>query len=297
MKKKIIKNVFINLFIYALLGTVGYVQATEKLTVYYDYRPFTEAHQNKTTDNLISATNLLLIDALPHYVEVQFLPTARMFSRLDENNNTAVCSLFKAKTAEREEDYYFSLPITFLPNHRLFLRRGLPTLSPQLLNEKGEIKDLAQLFAPSSDEQLMLWKQVSYGQVLDNAISKIPDKNKLNIQTESAHGSLVKMIERGRADYAIMFPAEIAQFESEFYKLDLLSYGIATMNPISTGHMMCTKNQASKDFLETVDHALGSLYKQPEFVTASTISLSSEASANVVAAINNAAALVSKDSR
>ncbi|WP_371195068.1 hypothetical protein [Glaciecola sp. SC05] len=259
-----------------------------KAQVYYDYRPFSDAYRTQTPANSVAASNLLLLNEISNLVDVRFLPTMRLLTELDTPNNQAVCSLFKLQTSAREKDYYFSLPISFLSNNRLFLRRGLPALSPNLLNDEGEVISLAAIFGPSSTQKIMLWEQISYGETVDKGLNEIPDSNKDFIQVESSHGSLVKMIDRGRTDYAILYPTEIADFEKEFYPLDLLSYPIAGVGAVSTGHLMCNKNQASIELLLKVDKAISALYESSEFIQANTLNISDSESKIVIAAINKA---------
>ncbi|MFT6267815.1 MAG: hypothetical protein ACJAVV_000614 [Alphaproteobacteria bacterium] len=112
--------------------------------------------------------------------------------------------------------------------------------------------------------------KISQGNLIDKALEVVPDKNKVRIQGITLYGRLAKMISRSRADFAIMLPAEITYFENKSQSLDLLSYRIAGIEPISTVYMMCNKNKASKKFLETVDAAIRELYQTPELISANT---------------------------
>lgn len=251
------------------------LQATEskQTTIYYDYLPFSKAYETQTTESVVSAPNLLLLKHLSNKVGVEFLPTTRLMSELNNVTERSVCSLFKLKTDERSEKFYFSLPVSFILTNRLYLKRDMPPIPESLLNEDGELKSLLSLFN-GNDNVIMLWDIISYGSVVDEALETIPDKNKIIIQGLSSHGSLARMIERDRTDYAIMFPSEVTDFENDATPLNLLSYRIAGVNPISTGHVMCNKNQASKDFLLTVNNKLIELYRSPSFIKANTLNVS-----------------------
>lgn len=256
-----------------IISTTSHASAHTKIKVYYDYRVFTEARETGEPKNPVSASNLLLTNAIEDLADIEFVPTIRLFNELEANPNVPLCALFKLKTAERAEGYAFSLPISFLSNNRLFLRRGLDLISPELLDENGAVSDLVELFGPDSTERIMLWEHISYGEAVDQAFTEIPSRNKQVIQVESSHGSLLKMIDRGRTDYAIIYPSEVADFEREFHDLDLKSYPIAGMPLVSTGHLMCTKNPASKAFLAQVDTIIRDLYQSTEFIEASTLGI------------------------
>jgi hypothetical protein len=106
------------------------------------------------------------------------------------------------------------------------------------------------------------------------------------IQGLSSNGSLVKMLERRRADYAILFPTEIAEFGSEDKAFNLLSYRISGVEPISSGHLMCNKNEASKAWLEKFNDIIVELYQSPEFVKANTFNTSPQEKTLIMNAIN-----------
>jgi hypothetical protein len=101
------------------------------------------------------------------------------------------------------------------------------------------------------------------------------------------------MIERGRTDYAVMFPSEIVEFENNAQPLDLLSYRIEGVKPISTGHLMCKKNEASKAFLKMANNKLLELYKSPSFIEANTLNVTQQERALVINEIKRVTSTVS----
>jgi uncharacterized protein (TIGR02285 family) len=266
--------------------------ASKQTTIYYDYLPFVEANKTRKAESSVAAANLLLLRNIPKQIDVQFRPTIRLLSELEEETERSVCSLFKLKTDERSESFYFSLPISFLSTNRLYLQKGIPPLEPALLNDEGELKALSSLFE-GNNKIMMLWDFVSYGNVIDEAIKTIPSKNKIVIQGLTSHDSLAKMIERGRTDYAIIFPSEIAAFENNSQVFDLLSYRIAGVKAVSTGHLMCNKNETSKAFLQGVNDTLVQLYKSPAFIKANTLNVTPEEAALVIKEIKKVASDVS----
>jgi uncharacterized protein (TIGR02285 family) len=222
---------------------------------------------------------------ITRHAALKFLPTIRLLAELDIDTEQSKCALFKLKTAERLDNYYFSLPISFLSTNRLYLRPGMQALSVDLLNEDGEIKNITSLFNDNQNT-ILLWQDISYGELVDAALRKIPSKNKIIIKGLTSHGSSAKMIERGRTNYAILFPSEVAEFESEMQPFDLLSYRIDGTEPISTGHLMCNKTDASKAWLDKFNAVLVELYESPEFIKANTFKISSQEKILVLNAIN-----------
>lgn len=254
-------------------------------TIYYEYIPFTEAYKNTDPKTSASSSNLLLVSALSSRAKLEFMPTARLTVKLDEKTDKAICALFKLMSKERALQYYYSLPVGFVQTHRFYMREEMGLLPESLLNDKGEIKQIAEVFDVYSDAKLMLWKNISQGDFIDAAVKRVPDSNKAYIQGLTSYGSLAKMINRARADFAIMLPLEVAHFEENFYPLDLLTYRIEGVEPVSSIHMMCNKSEASKQFLQTVDETIRILYKTPEFVSANTLNVLAKEVPSVLEAI------------
>lgn len=254
-------------------------------TVYYEYIPFTEAHKNKDPKNSVSSSNLLLVNKLSSRIKLEFMPTARLIVKLDETTDKAICALFKLKNSKRSLQYYLSLPVGFVQTPRFYLRNEMGVLAPSLLNENGEIKQLADLFVVYADAKFMLWDNISQGDYIDAAVKNVPEKNKLRIQGLTSYSSLAKMINRSRADFAIMLPLEIAHFENKFYPLDLMTYRIEGVEPVSSVHMMCNRNKASKEFLRIVDGTIQELYKTPEFTSANIFKVEAKEVPSVLQAI------------
>ncbi len=257
--------------------------------VYYEHVPFIDAYENHQDPmTAVSASNLILVNKLSSQINTKFLPSARLLTKFEEITDTAICALFKFKNSERVLQYEFSLPVGFIQTHRLYVRSGMGPLSPALLNEQGEVKQISDLFETYPDAKLMLWDKISQGELIDKAMNDIPEKNKILIKGLASYAGLAKMISRSRADFAIMIPSAVTEFENEFYPLELLSYRMEGVEPISTIHMMCNKNKASTTFLETVDATLRELYKTPEFLSANTLNVSVKEAPLVIDAIEKA---------
>ncbi|MFT6267816.1 MAG: hypothetical protein ACJAVV_000615 [Alphaproteobacteria bacterium] len=130
------------------------------MTIYYEHVPFIDAYESQGPKNAASASNLLLVNALSTQVNVKYLPTARLIAKLNENTDIATCALFKLKNTQRAAQYLYSLPISFLQTHRLYLREGMAALDSALLNDQGEVKQISNLFDTYSDAKLLIWEKL-----------------------------------------------------------------------------------------------------------------------------------------
>lgn len=284
-KKDVIKLVLLFLFIFVNNASASTINEENKPTIYFDYLPFVETYETQQAKNAASAATLLFMQNITRHAALEFLPTIRLLAELDVDTEQSKCALFKLKTAKRLDNYYFSLPISFLSTNRLYLRPGMQALSFDLLNEDGDIKNITSLFNDNQNT-ILFWQDISYGEAVDAALRKIPSKNKIIIQGLTSHGSSAKMIQRGRADYAILFPSEVVELENETQAFNLLSYRIDGTEPISTGHLMCNKTDASRAWLDKFNGILVELYESPEFIKANTFNINSDEKILVLNAIN-----------
>ncbi|MDT0595006.1 hypothetical protein [Glaciecola petra] len=244
--------------------------------IHYEDIYFSQAYKNKDPKNAVSAAMLLVVDNLPNDFTLEFLPTARSIIKFSEDTDDAICALFKLKSAERASRYYFSLPIGLMQTHRLYLREEMGPLDPSLLNEEGAVKNIEALFEVYPDTQLMLWENISQGDHIDAALKNIAQKNKVSIQGMTSYLNLALLITRSRADFAILPPAELNHYENNTESLNLLSYRIAGIEPVSKVHMMCNKTKASAVFLKTANSVIRDLYQTPEYLAAGLIDVAEE---------------------
>ena len=273
------------LFLFTHNASADLQNEDDKPTIYFEYFPFVQAYKTQQAGNAVSATNLLFLKNTKNEAVIKFLPSIRLQTELNADTEKPICALFKLKTRERSDKYYFSLPISFLPTNRLYLRPEMPPLPLELLNEKGELKYIRPLFNDNQNT-ILYWDSISYGELVDDALKNLPSENKVVISGVSSNGLLINMIEHSRADYAIMFPSEVAEFGSKEPGFDLLSYKISGIEPISTGHLMCNKNEASKAWLSKFNNILVEMYQSAEFTKANTFDITPQEEILVIKAIN-----------
>jgi uncharacterized protein (TIGR02285 family) len=274
------------LFLFTHNTSADLLNEDDKPTIYFEYYPFVEAYKSQQAGNAVSATNLLFLQNTKNEAAIKFLPSIRLQTELNADTEKPICALFKRKTRERLDKYYFSLPISFLPTNRLYLRPGMPPLPLELLNEKGELKYIAPLF-DDNQNTILFWDGISYGELVDDVLNKLSSENKVVISGVSVNGLLINMIEHRRADYAIMFPSEVVEFGNKDPAFDLLSYKINGVEPVSTGHLMCNKNEASKAWISKFNNILVEMYQSAEFTKASTFNITPQEEILVINAINH----------
>lgn len=254
--------------------------------VYYEDIYFTEAYTNQDPKNAVSAATLSVAKRLPSDVNIEFLPTARLNIKFEEETENSVCALFKLKSTERESKYYFSLPIGFMQTHRLFLRQDMAPLHASLVNKEGEVIQIASLFDFYPEAKIILWENISHGDYLDNALKQVANKNKAFVQGMTSHVNLAKLVVHSRADFAIMPPAELVHVEGNSTSMGLMSYRIAGIEPVIKVYMMCNKNEASKKLVNAVNAVIRDLYNSPEYMSASLLNVVANEVPFVVDAIN-----------
>lgn len=267
--------------------TTGFAYAKQliKPEIYYDYLPFQEVLATNTPINQVSASSLMLVNKIRgHFREISFQPTLRVLRALD-NSETPVCALFKLTTPQREKDYVVSLPVSFLSTNRLFMRKDFGEINRLTLNTSGRIKSLSALFKHHPESKLIYWRDISYSTYIDEQIALLPEKNKHVVTGISSHGSLVKLLGRNRADFAILNPSEKRDYDREHGILELPSYQIEGIDAVSTGHLICNKSPSTEMFIDTVDSIMLQLYSQESFVAANTDKLKPKERILIVRAI------------
>lgn len=262
-------------------------KSNASVQIHYEDIYFSQAYENKQPKNAVSAAMLLVVDNLPNKFTLEFLPTARSIMKFAEDTDDAICALFKVKSSERAARYYFSLPIGLMQTHRLYLREEMGPLDLSLLNEKGELKHIEALFEVYPDTKLMLWENISQGDYIDTVIKSLAAKNKRHIQGMTSYLNLAKLIVRSRADFAILPPAELNHYENNTASLNLLSYRIAGIEPVSKVYMMCNKTEASKIFLKTANAVIRELYQTPDYLAAGLIDVTEKDAPFVISAIED----------
>jgi len=72
----------------------------------------------------------------------------------------------------------------------------------QAADSMGHHRIYVDVLFDGNQNTILLWQDISYGELVDASLKNIPAKNKVVIKGLASHGCSAKMIRRGRTDYA-----------------------------------------------------------------------------------------------
>lgn len=233
--------------------------------MYYGMSDFQRKLKDPSHDGALYVSYRLLLDELaspPAFIYAPYKRTQRLLAEA-----TPACTFYALKTTPREQNYNFSLPVTFLSTPRLYIRGDTP-LDETLLNENGELRSLRAFFEARPDALMLLIDGVSYGDALDEMIAEIPERNIVKRASGDRHNKLSGMFFRDRVDIALIYPQEVKQHlatnpgDNEPFQ----SYVVAGIPATTSGYIMCNRNQQTAELLTQVNQALIRLYDTPAYI-------------------------------
>ncbi|WP_412722949.1 hypothetical protein [Alteromonas sp. D210916BOD_24] len=189
-----------------------------------------------------------------------FAPHERVTSLM--NGDVPMCTPYRLKTQDREKVYVFSLPTDIFFNRRLYQHKSSQPLDGSFLNNQGDIVNLVDMMASSSDYTLLVGADHSYGDFLDNMIAQIPPHSLYTRHGIDPYTSMIQMLSKGRIDFYLSYPSVI---RSGPVAENVRSYGIAGMPSYEEGHLMCNDLAESRAFLTKFNAALIHLYRSGAF--------------------------------
>jgi len=208
-------------------------------------------------DNLSVATNLHALNTQSvqnQLVKIRFeyMTTKRSLLLMDKSKN--ICVVNKVKTEKRLEKYLFSLPINLFLGRRLYQNTSYPAVD---VNESmGNSVLLSDLVIDRPDTKIIISAQISYGDLLDAQIKKLPEQNKIVRHSGEHDKGVLAMFSRGRAEFALLYPHQV--YDSDI-KFDGRSYLISSVPPYILGHLMCSKSELAKAFLKSINGQLSAV--------------------------------------
>jgi uncharacterized protein (TIGR02285 family) len=236
---------------------------------FHHYDPETVQLLNAAQYNSANTeTNLLLFKQFSKTVSLIEVPMAR--SELMMDSGESICTLDRVLNSNRSAKYLFSKPVNFYLGYRLYQLEAFPVLAAELLNNKGQVKSIAQVMQKVLHAKLLVPEHFSFGEVLDQQIRQLPAKQILPLAAPHYHTNFIGMFASKRAEFAIAYPSEMSFFLQDKPQLKVRSYGIETAPELITGHLMCTKTEQNRKFIQAVDQALTLLYRQKSFLLAHT---------------------------
>jgi uncharacterized protein (TIGR02285 family) len=247
----------------ALIAT-GKAYSNDEVNIIYDYAPFSENLANKQGSGTASITAIMALDKISTPLKFAYVPIARHENSLSQEDKS-VCALFKLKTSARKQDYLFSKPIAFQSSHRLYTQAELPAT---ILNNEGAISSLSELMNAYSNANLILTRDVSYGDVVDAQLAEINPSQINRVSGVLSHNINARMFAHGRSEFSIFTPGEMFRYIQSNRAFAYHSYRIAGMPDVITAHVMCNNTLNSKRLLDEIDANMTKLYSTVPFLSA-----------------------------
>ncbi|WP_414829337.1 hypothetical protein [Alteromonas sp. H39] len=249
----------------ALIAHAGHAVPAEPVKMYYGMSNFPEKLEQPAHDGALYISYRLLLNELNAPLDFMYAPYKRTQRLLTEAE--PACTFYALKTAQREKEFHFSLPVTFLSTPRLYIRGEKP-LDDALLNENGELRSLQAFFDAQPDALMLLIDGVSYGDALDSHIAELPSRNIVKRASGDRHNKLSGMFFRDRVDIALIYPQEVQQHlamnpdDAEPFQ----SYVIAGVPATTSGYIMCNRHPQTEALIAKVNEALLRLYDTPAYI-------------------------------
>ncbi|UXR66272.1 hypothetical protein EZJ49_09825 [Bdellovibrio bacteriovorus] len=169
--------------------------------------------------------------------------------------NKNVCAGAALKTPEREKWAYFTALSYQVPHRYVVL-----TARADLLSDLPKEPSLKLLLARAKWKGVFV-KNRSYGADIDNILMMAAKKSPIFIEpTPEGYVPVMRMIEKGRYDYAIEYESVVRAFNDRNYpQKPLLMKYIKESHPAVTFYLACTKNDWGRDVVVKADETLQSL--------------------------------------
>lgn len=204
---------------------------------------------NNTKHNLSVATNLHALKSQLANIQFEYMTTKRSMMFMEGRKN--ICIVNKIKTKKRNEKYLFSKPINLFLSRRLYQNTQYPSLDDNDL--AGGSVYLPALFKKRPNAKVIISGQISYGDVLDDQISMIPEKNILIRYSAGHDEGILSMFTKGRAEFTLLYPQQVYATD---IKINGRSYSLDSIPRYVLGHLMCTKSKISEEFIQNVNKSL-----------------------------------------
>ncbi|WP_395343161.1 hypothetical protein PN836_002775 [Ningiella sp. W23] len=258
-----VKSAFLALCIFCVSTSIR----AQEVLVMTDSHAFIEQVSTNNGVGTISSVYDLLYQRIGLPKNLAYVPLNRQ-NRLLELGEEPLCTLYRFKTKEREQRYFFSKPIYFLLHYKLYQQSDLPPLPSEILNEDGELISLNALADALPDSTFLLLPEFSYGNVLDPQIDALPNQSTLTWSGNEAHNRLSVLFLSRRGDFALMFPSEVFALGKVNPQLRYRSYSVAGVPSATFGYMMCTKHEATQRYIEEVNAAMSEIYRSDDYLNA-----------------------------
>lgn len=240
-----------------------------EVVVVSDSQAFIQQVNGPQGNGTISDVYSLLYQRIGIPPKLQFMPLKRQNRALDQSDY-GLCTLYRFKNEARAKKYAFSNMVYFLAHYNLYQQSDMQPLADELLDERGHVKSLTTLMEAHPASTLLHIPSFSYGSELDTQLAMLPDSAKFGWAGTVPHNRLSNLFFAKRADFALIFPSEVAEYVSINPNTNYRRYRVAQVNYATKGYMMCNKHPDSYAYIERVNKALVELYKDPMYLKAHT---------------------------
>jgi len=226
-----------------------------------------DSYLNNTPTTTSSETSMIVINGLTELgYRVKFVKATRGRAEIILRNEDNACMADRIKTPLREKYSFYSTPHDLYLGQQLYRLAQSPPLNSKVLNNQGEVLNLASLFSHYPEQVLAISRGTSYGIELDKQIAALNPGNVFTRSGSKRGISLAKMLTRKRIDYIIYYPQEINEVKQS--NIELESYTIAGSPSYFLGHVACTKTEGGEQIIKHVNEVLKHAYKTTEFYQA-----------------------------
>jgi len=207
-------------------------------------RSITEPIEDKVLD--------LLIDKNESYnIELQ-IESLQSINKQATNNT---CYSNKLKNEQRQQKYIFSRPMSIYIGLRLFSKYPLNITEPV---------NIESLLKENPDKTLSVIKGRSYSNSIDKQLTSLQAA-----QVDFMLGDIDSYLDTFSANknnLIIEYPSTIAHSAILSNSSELYSYQIKGAYTYNLGHIMCKKTKKNKQFIQSINKTLTSLYSSQYFI-------------------------------
>ncbi|GLX84329.1 hypothetical protein tloyanaT_05810 [Thalassotalea loyana] len=212
---------------------------TDEAGVFYKHKSDSVELSNRLSSSLSAIFELMLNYRIEYKLVTDFSDIAKY------SNQEDVCFSDMIKTPEREKLFVFSKPTS------LYLGLALHATEPLDISGNAKLTELAHYYP---DYRLGLVNGRSYGENLDNVLSKIPVLNVFDVPAEV--DKIAKLFTRKRFDLLVEYPQDIHYYWDQYSNEELYSYPIEGAAPYILGHFMCSNTESGRAFVSEVNASL-----------------------------------------
>ena len=252
-------------YLLILISCASLASERQEIIWLSDDENYVKNFRQTTADNIDSDTNNLLLAKLKQFdIRLQYTPLGRIEKLMTSGENYCIAN--RLKNSARVKENIFSLPLNLFVGLRLY---STQSVAPTLMSSTGELNSLHDLFLTQPENLLLVSRGRSYGDILDQQIADITEKNLYMLSGQSYVKAAFEMLAHNRVDYIIEYPAEVTIMLRKYPReLNLNSVSINGSKNYVIGYLACNKSALGQKFIDYVNSQLKDLYQSEAFYQA-----------------------------